>query len=89
MIDRRRSKLEAEVDQQTVHEWLGLAERGNLPALKRLLASEPRLLDALGQGPYWEGNFRALHYAVSRGHRRVVRWLLTWGTSRFRPWPGQ
>jgi ankyrin repeat protein len=81
MIDRRRSKQEAKVDQQTVHEWLALAERGNLPALKRLLASEPRLLDALGQGPYWEGNFRALHYAVSRGHRSVVRWLLAKGSS--------
>jgi len=22
-------------------------------------------------------------------HERVVRWLRTWGTSRFRPWPGQ
>ena len=22
-------------------------------------------------------------------HERVVRWLRTWGTGRFRPWPGQ
>ena len=22
-------------------------------------------------------------------HERVVRWLRTWGTSRFQPWPGQ
>ena len=22
-------------------------------------------------------------------HERVVRWLRTWGTPRFRPWPGQ
>lgn len=22
-------------------------------------------------------------------HDRVVRWLRTWGTDRFRPWPGQ
>lgn len=22
-------------------------------------------------------------------HDRVVRWLRTWGTPRFRPWPGQ
>ena len=22
-------------------------------------------------------------------HERVVQWLRTWGTSRFRPWPGQ
>jgi predicted transcriptional regulator len=22
-------------------------------------------------------------------HDRVVQWLRTWGTSRFRPWPGQ
>jgi predicted transcriptional regulator len=22
-------------------------------------------------------------------HERVVRWLRTWGTARFQPWPGQ
>lgn len=22
-------------------------------------------------------------------HERVVRWLRTWGTPRFQPWPGQ
>ena len=22
-------------------------------------------------------------------HERVVRWLRTWGTARFRPWPGR
>ena len=22
-------------------------------------------------------------------HERVVQWLRTWGTPRFRPWPGQ
>jgi predicted transcriptional regulator len=22
-------------------------------------------------------------------HERVVRWLRTWGTAQFRPWPGQ
>ena len=22
-------------------------------------------------------------------HDRVVQWLRTWGTARFRPWPGQ
>ena len=22
-------------------------------------------------------------------HQRVVRWLRTWGSPRFRPWPGQ
>jgi len=32
--------------------------------------------------------------AIERGgpavpHDRVVRWLRTWGTDRFRPWPGQ
>jgi ankyrin repeat protein len=81
MIDRRRSKQEKKVDQWTIHEWLAVAERGDLTALKQFLAKEPRLLDALGQGPYWEGNFRALHYAVSRGHRRVVRWLLARGSA--------
>jgi ankyrin repeat protein len=87
MADRRRSKRTTNkvdrdsrsLDRQTIHEWLVAAERGDLPGLKRLLAQEPRLLDALGQGPYWEGNFRALHYAVSRGHRSVVRWLLARG----------
>jgi ankyrin repeat protein len=81
MTDRRRSKLESKIDQRAIHEWLVVAERGDLPALKQLFVKEPPLLDALGQGPYWEGNFRALHYAVSRGHRSVVRWLLAKGSS--------
>jgi ankyrin repeat protein len=69
------------VDPAVVREWLAAAERGDLPALERLHASEPRLVDALGQGPYWVGNARALHYAVSRGHRKVIRWLLAHGAS--------
>jgi predicted transcriptional regulator len=33
-------------------------------------------------------------YASAEGaervpHERVVQWLRTWGTSEFRPWPGQ
>jgi ankyrin repeat protein len=69
------------LDNALVSEWLAAAERGNLTTLKRLLAAEPRLLDAQGTGPYWEGNFRAIHYAVARGHRKVVRWLLDHGAS--------
>ncbi len=49
--------------------------------MKRLLATSPSLVDAQGTGPYWVGNFRALHYAVFRGHRRVIRWLLARGSS--------
>ncbi len=64
-----------------MREWLVAAERGDFPALKRLLAATPRLLDAQGQGPYWVGAFRALHYAVYRGHRKVIRWLLARGAS--------
>ena len=68
-------------DKALVSQWLAAAERGNLTTLKRLLAKERRLLDAQGTGPYWEGNFRAIHYAVARGHRKVVRWLLDHGAS--------
>ncbi|HET7217888.1 MAG TPA: ankyrin repeat domain-containing protein [Vicinamibacterales bacterium] len=71
-----------------VRDWLFAAERGDLAALERMYATEPRLLDALGQGPYWVGEARALHYAVSRGHRRVVRWLLARGSSA-RPVAGE
>jgi ankyrin repeat protein len=69
------------LDPQIVREWLVAAEHGDFPALKRLLAATPRLLDAQGQGPYWVGAFRALHYAVYRGHRKVIRWLLARGAS--------
>src|SRR5262245_10318915 len=78
MVKRRRRR---KVPKPLVRGWLFAAERGDLRALKRLLATEPRLLDALGPGPYWKGNFRALHYAVSRGHRRVIRWLLARGAA--------
>ena len=64
------------IDASLVGEWLAAAEHGDLATLKRLLRAEPRLVDELGQGPYWEGNFRALHYAAHRNHRNVVRWLL-------------
>jgi ankyrin repeat protein len=69
------------LDAQLVREWLVVAERGDLATMKRHLAAETRLVDALGRGPYWEGAFRALHYASSRGHRKVVRWLLARGAS--------
>jgi ankyrin repeat protein len=69
------------VDTRLVREWLFAAERGDVPATKRLLSAEPRLLDASGQGPYWEGKFRALHYAVARGHQKMIRWLLSRGAS--------
>lgn len=38
-------------------------------------------MDALGRGPYWEGDARALHFAAYRGHGKVVRWLLARGAS--------
>jgi ankyrin repeat protein len=68
-------------DPKLISDWLFAAERGDLSTLKRLLSAEPGLVDALGQGPYWEGSFRAVHYAISRGHRRIVRWLLARGAS--------
>jgi ankyrin repeat protein len=64
-----------------VSEWLATAERGDLAALKRLWQKEPRLIDARGRGPYWEGDARAIHYAASRNHRRIVRWLLAHGAA--------
>src|SRR6266540_6691339 len=69
------------LDRKLVKEWLFAAERGDLPSLTRQFAAEPRLVDALGPGPYWEGDARALHFACSRGHFRVVRWLLDRGSS--------
>jgi ankyrin repeat protein len=69
------------LDSHLVREWIFAAERGDLKKLKRLLAAERRLLDVLGRGPYWTGNFRALHYAVARGHRQIVGWLLAQGAS--------
>jgi ankyrin repeat protein len=69
------------LERKLVKEWLFAAERGDLPSLTRQLAAEPRLVDALGPGPYWEGDARALHFACSRGHFRVVRWLLDRGSS--------
>jgi ankyrin repeat protein len=69
------------LDKELVREWIFAAERGDLPALERLFEAEPRLVDALGHGPYWEGEARALHYAVARGHRKVIRWLLARGAS--------
>jgi ankyrin repeat protein len=66
---------------RNVRAWLAAAERGDLPGLKRRLAAAPRLLDAPGRGPYWDGKARALHFACSRGHVRVVHWLLERGAS--------
>jgi ankyrin repeat protein len=80
-LTRATGSHEAPLDAALVTEWLIAAERGDLPALERMYATESRLLDALGRGPYWTGHARALHYAVSRGHRRVVRWLLARGSS--------
>jgi len=64
-----------------VREWLAAAERGDLPALERMQTAEPRLVDALGQGPYWTGKARAIHFAAHRGHVAVTRWLLDRGAS--------
>ena len=46
-----------------------------------MYAAEPALLDSFGAGPYWTGKARALHFAVSRGHVDVIRWLLDRGSS--------
>ena len=64
-----------------IRNWLFAAEQGELDILKEKLAAEPKLLDAQGTGPYWIGNFRAIHYAVYRGHLDVVRWLLDQGSA--------
>ena len=61
--------------------WLAAAERGDLQTLKQMYAAEPALLDAAGQGPYWTGGARALHFATFRGHVGVIRWLLDRGSS--------
>jgi ankyrin repeat protein len=61
--------------------WLAAAERGDLPALKKMYGTTPALLDAAGKGPYWTGDARALHFAVYRGHLPVLRWLLDRGAS--------
>src|SRR5436190_17633812 len=70
-----------QLDAAVVHEWLVTAERGDLAALQRQLAAEPRLLDTPGRGPYWTGNARAIHYVAYRGHRKALRWLLARGSA--------
>jgi hypothetical protein len=50
-----------------VRTWLAIAERGDLVTLKKMAADEPRLIDALGQGPCWTGKARALHFAAYGG----------------------
>jgi ankyrin repeat protein len=67
--------------EEGIRAWLFAAEQGELDTLEEKLAAEPRLLDAQGTGPYWEGHFRAIHYAVYRNHADVVRWLLDQGSS--------
>ena len=69
------------MNEEDVRNWLFAAEQGELDTLKEKLAAEPDLLDAQGTGPYWVGNFRAIHYAVYRGHMDAVRWLLDQGSS--------
>lgn len=84
---RKVKQARPPVDPQRVRKWILAAERGDLATLKRLHAADPGLVDALGRGPYWEGDARALHYAAYRGHRNVIRWLLARGAS-VTPVPG-
>jgi ankyrin repeat protein len=65
----------------SITSWLAAAERGDLQALEQMYVSDPPVLDAFGQGPYWTGEARALHFATFRGHLHVVRWLLDRGSS--------
>jgi len=46
-----------------------------------MYADDPALIDAPGQGPYWTGHARALHYVAYRGNMKVLRWLLDRGAS--------
>ena len=75
------ARRQQQLDSELVRTWLATAERGDLVALKKMAADEPRLIDALGQGPYWTGKTRALHFAAYRGHIKVLRWLLDLGSS--------
>src|SRR5689334_24252980 len=68
------------LDPEQVRAWLATAERGDLATLRKLAAAEPGLIDAPGQGPYWTGNARAIHFAAYRGHLAVLRWLLAHGS---------
>ncbi len=70
-----------QLDHEQVRTWLATAERGDLATLKTMAAGEPRLIDALGQGPYWTGKARAIHFAAYRGHLKVLRWLLDQGSA--------
>src|SRR5262245_22605088 len=76
-----RQRARARLDARLVTEWLATAERGDLRAMERMAAAEPRLIDAAGRGPYWTGHARALHYVAHRNHLRVARWLLAHGAS--------
>lgn len=66
---------------EAIRNWLFAAEQGELSTLQSKYAEDPSLLDAQGTGPYWTGNFRAIHYAVYRGHLDVAKWLLDQGSS--------
>ena len=53
------------------------------------LESAPREADAEEIAELDRRVARATGGATQVPHERVVQWLRTWGTPRFRPWPGQ
>ncbi|GLC33342.1 hypothetical protein PLESTB_000343900 [Pleodorina starrii] len=60
--------------------WLAAARRGDLAALQRMLADNPRLLGYQGQGTNFAFTLHtALHWAVAKGHAAAARWLLQQG----------
>ncbi|KXZ47821.1 hypothetical protein GPECTOR_32g433 [Gonium pectorale] len=57
--------------------WLEAARGGDLGALQRMLAANPRLLGYQGQGTNFAfTSHTALHWAAAKGHTAAARWLL-------------
>ena len=88
-----RANVQIEVDERTAGVLqTRAAELGvsvsELVAELAMLESEPIAIDPDDVAEL-DRRWKAVEGARTVRHDRVVRWLRTWGTDRFRPWPGQ
>ena len=87
------ANVSIEVDKQTADVLqtraaeLGVTVR-QLIAELAALDSDPRKADA-DEITELDRRLASATQGARVPHERVVQWLRTWGTSRFRPWPGQ
>jgi predicted transcriptional regulator len=88
------TNVHIEVDEQTAGVLqTRAAELGvtvsQLVAELAMLESEPIAIEADDIAEL-DRRWKAIEGGGRRApHERVVRWLRTWGTAQFRPWPGQ